>query len=92
LAHFTTEKKSSKKWKSTRRLYLREFLELSEVNVKDFFAAIAEREPRLRNCYAETFDNLSVEEFVEMVLLDCSFLIMFFLKRLFSDIRGSNIY
>jgi hypothetical protein len=73
-----------------KRLYLREFLELSDVNVKDFIAAIAEREARLRNCYAETFDNLSAEEFVEMVLLDCSFLIMFLLKRWFSDIRGSN--
>jgi hypothetical protein len=65
-----------------KRLYLREFLELSEVNVKDFIAAIAEREARLRNCYAETFDNLSVEEFVEMVLLDCSFLIMYFLMKI----------
>eukprot|EP00258_Populus_trichocarpa_P032474 XP_024448493.1 UPF0481 protein At3g47200 isoform X3 [Populus trichocarpa] len=71
-------------------LYLKEFLDLSEVGVKGFIAAIAERETRLRNCYAETFDKLSKEEFVEMVLLDCSFLIMFLLKRLNTDIRRLN--
>ncbi|XP_073263174.1 UPF0481 protein At3g47200-like isoform X2 [Populus alba] len=72
-----------------KRLYLRQFLELCKVSVKVFIAAIAERESRLRNCYAETFDNLSKEEFVEMVLLDCSFLIMFFLKSFSSDIQGA---
>ncbi|KAI9398666.1 hypothetical protein POPTR_003G209100v4 [Populus trichocarpa] len=72
-----------------KRLYLREFLELSKVRVRDFIAAIAESETRLRSCYAETFDKLSKEEFVEMVLLDCSFLIMFFLKA-FSPVIQSR--
>jgi len=74
-----------------KRLYLREFLELSKVRVRDFIAAIAESETRLRSCYAETFDKLSKEEFVEMVLLDCSFLIMFFLKAFSPDIQSRNI-
>jgi hypothetical protein len=71
-----------------KRLYLKEFLDLTKVSVKDFIAAIAERETRLRNCYAETFDNISKEEFVEMVLLDCSFLIMLLLKRCFFEIQS----
>ncbi|KAI5596191.1 hypothetical protein BDE02_03G190200 [Populus trichocarpa] len=83
-------KQGLKKMEEHKRLYLREFLELSEVNVKDFIAAIAEKEDKLRNCYAETFDNLSQEEFVEMVLLDCSFLIMFLLKRSFRGLRSPN--
>jgi hypothetical protein len=83
-------KQGLKKMEEHERLYLREFLELSEVNVKDFIAAIAKMEDKLRNCYAETFDNLSAEEFVEMVLLDCSFLIMFLLKRCFPDLRSRN--
>ena len=84
-------KQELKKMEEHKRLYLTEFLELSKVNiVKDFIAAIAEREGKLRNCYAETFDNLSEEEFVEMVLLDCSFLIMFLLKRCFPEFRNRN--
>jgi hypothetical protein len=74
-----------------KRLYLREFLELSKVRVRDFIAAIAESETRLRSCYAETFDKLSKEEFVEMVLLDCSFLIMFFLKAFSPGIQSRYI-
>jgi hypothetical protein len=84
------ENQELKKMDEHKRLYLREFLELSKVNVKDFIAAIAEKEDKLRNCYAETFDNLSKEEFVEMVLLDCSFLIMFLLKRCFPNLRSRN--
>jgi hypothetical protein len=83
-------KQGLKKMEEHKRLYLTEFLELSEVNVQVFIAVIAEKEDRLRNCYAETFDNLSAEEFVEMVLLDCSFLIMFLLKRCFPDLRSRN--
>jgi hypothetical protein len=83
-------KQGLKKMEEHKRLYLTEFLELSEVNVKDFIAAIAKMEDKLRNCYAETFDNLTAEEFVEMVLLDCSFLIMFLLKRCFPDLRSRN--
>uniref|UniRef100_A0A6N2K656 Uncharacterized protein n=1 Tax=Salix viminalis TaxID=40686 RepID=A0A6N2K656_SALVM len=84
-------KEELKEMEEHKRLYLREFLDLSQVSVNDFIAVIAERETRLRNCYAETFDKLSEEEFVEMVLLDCSFLIMFLLKRYFSDIRSRSI-
>ncbi|KAJ6944588.1 hypothetical protein NC652_009835 [Populus alba x Populus x berolinensis] len=83
-------KEGLKKMEEHKRLYLREFLQLSGVNVKDFIAAIAEKEDRLRNCYAETFDNLRAEEFVEMVLLDCSFLIMFLRKRCSDDDRGKT--
>jgi hypothetical protein len=84
-------KQELKEMEEHKRLYLKEFLELSEVNLiaaKDFIETIADREARLRNCYAETFDNLSKEEFVEMVLLDCSFLIMFLLKRSFPNLRN----
>jgi hypothetical protein len=84
-------KKELREMEEQKRLYLREFLGLCKVSVKDFIAAIAERESRLRNCYAETTDNLSKEEFVEMVLLDCSFLIMFLLKASSFDIQEANI-
>uniref|UniRef100_A0A6N2M336 Uncharacterized protein n=1 Tax=Salix viminalis TaxID=40686 RepID=A0A6N2M336_SALVM len=84
-------KEELKEMEEHKRLYLREFLDLSQVSVSDFIAAIADRETRLRNCYAETFDKLSREEFVEMVLLDCSFLIMFLLKRYSADIQSCNI-
>nr|XP_034912572.1 UPF0481 protein At3g47200-like [Populus alba] len=54
-------KKELQEMEEQKTLYLREFLGLCKVSVKDFIAAIAERESRLRNCYAETTDNLSRE-------------------------------
>uniref|UniRef100_A0A6N2LQG9 Uncharacterized protein n=1 Tax=Salix viminalis TaxID=40686 RepID=A0A6N2LQG9_SALVM len=47
-------KEELKEMEEHKRLYLREFLDLSQVSVSDFIAAIADRETRLRNCYAET--------------------------------------
>ncbi|XP_061953587.1 UPF0481 protein At3g47200-like [Populus nigra] len=72
-----------------KKIYLQEFLKLSEVGVKECIAAIAERETRLRNCYADNFENISTVDFVKMMLLDSSFIIMVFLIRLGSFIPSN---
>jgi hypothetical protein len=72
-----------------KKIFLQEFLEESQVSVKECIAAIAERETRLRNCYADNFENISTEDFVKMMLLDSSFIIMVFLKQ-FSRFIPSN--
>ncbi|XP_061983629.1 UPF0481 protein At3g47200-like [Populus nigra] len=82
-------KEELKEMEEHKKIYLQEFLKLSEVGVKECIAAIAERETRLRNCYADNFENISTVDFVKMMLLDSSFIIMVFLKQ-FSPIFQRN--
>lgn len=82
-------KEDLKEMEEQKKIFLQEFLEESQVSVKECIAAIAERETRLRNCYADNFENISTEDFVKMMLLDSSFIIMVFLKQ-FSRFIPSN--
>jgi len=72
-------KEELKEMEEQKKIFLPEFLKVSEVSVKECIAAIAEKETRLRNCYADNFENISTEDFVKMMLLDSSFIIMVFL-------------
>ncbi|KAJ6340971.1 hypothetical protein OIU77_022305 [Salix suchowensis] len=47
---------------------------MTGVSTEDLIAAIAKKETRLRNCYAETFEKLASEEFVKMMMMDGSFI------------------
>ena len=87
-------KEELKEMEEQKKIYLQEFLEVSEVSVKECIAAIAERETRLRNCYADKFENISREDFVKMMLLDSSFIIMVFLKLFppFFRINNDHIF
>ncbi|XP_034930793.1 UPF0481 protein At3g47200-like [Populus alba] len=83
-------KEELKEMEEHKKIYLQQFLNLSELSVKECIAAIAERETRLRNCYADNFENISKEDFVKMMLLDSSFIIMVFLKQLSPSFRRNN--
>ncbi|KAL3609154.1 hypothetical protein D5086_000174 [Populus alba] len=83
-------KEELKEMEEHKKIYLQEFLKLSELSVKECIAAIAERETRLRNCYADNFENMSTEDFVKMMLLDSSFIIMVFLKEFSPAFRRNN--
>ncbi|KAJ6945158.1 hypothetical protein NC651_000253 [Populus alba x Populus x berolinensis] len=80
-------KKELQEMEEHKKMYLQDFLEFSEVSLEDLIAFIAEKETRLRNCYAATFEKLSSEKFVKMMLLDCSFVIMVLLRTCF-EITG----
>jgi hypothetical protein len=58
--------------------------------LEDFIELIGDSEATLRNCYAETFEDISSEEFVKMILVDAAFVIMVILKRRFSAFRGRD--
>nr|XP_034930821.1 uncharacterized protein LOC118061489 [Populus alba] len=83
-------KEELKEMEEHKKIFLQEFLEVSQVSVKECIAAIAERETRLRNCYADNFENISSEDFVKMMLLDSSFIIMVFLIQFSPFIRRNN--
>ncbi|KAF9688690.1 hypothetical protein SADUNF_Sadunf01G0014400 [Salix dunnii] len=71
-------------------IYLQEFLKMTGVSTEDLIAAIAEKETRLRDCYAETFGKLASEEFVKMMMMDGSFILMVLWKYVY-NIQNSNI-
>ncbi|XP_061985028.1 UPF0481 protein At3g47200-like isoform X1 [Populus nigra] len=83
-------KEELKEMEAHKKIYLQEFLNLSELSVKECIAAVAEKETSLRNCYADNFENISTEDFVKMMLLDSSFIIMVFLKQLGPCFRINN--
>ncbi|XP_024448487.1 UPF0481 protein At3g47200 isoform X3 [Populus trichocarpa] len=70
-------------------LYLQDFLKWSTASMEDVIKVVEERETRLRNCYAETID-LGREDFVKMILLDASFIIMVLLKDCCEGFESSN--
>jgi len=72
-----------------KRMYLKQFLALSEVSVERFIEFIKEKETILRNCYAETIAFRS-EYFSKMILLDAAFVIMFLLKCKYKELRESR--
>ncbi|KAG5227640.1 UPF0481 protein [Salix suchowensis] len=83
-------KEELKEMEVHKKLYLQEFLTRGQVSVERCIAAIAERETRLRNCYADNFEKITTEDFVKMVLLDSSFIIMVFLKLRADEFQINN--
>ncbi|KAL5832042.1 hypothetical protein ACOSQ4_017396 [Xanthoceras sorbifolium] len=69
--------------------YLQQFLQRTQINLKDFLIFIKNKEERLRNCYAETIPFKS-QDFVEMILLDAVFLIEFLLRYSFRNFVTSG--
>ena len=57
--------------------------------MEELIEVVEERETELRNCYAETID-LGSEDFVKMMLLDDSFIIVVLLKRCGVGFESSN--
>ncbi|XP_062177337.1 UPF0481 protein At3g47200-like [Alnus glutinosa] len=58
--------------------YLKIFLKKAEQNMEKLISTIRDREGDVRRCYAET-SRLSSDNYVKMILLDASFIIVFFL-------------
>uniref|UniRef100_A0A6N2LM13 Uncharacterized protein n=1 Tax=Salix viminalis TaxID=40686 RepID=A0A6N2LM13_SALVM len=61
-------------------MYLQQFLDRSKVRVKDLIKVFEGYETALRDCYAETIDYSSREDFATMIILDAVFIIMVLLK------------
>ncbi|KAG5227622.1 UPF0481 protein [Salix suchowensis] len=80
-------KEELKEMEVHKKLYLKQFLEWGNVSVEKCITTIAERETRLRNCYADNFEQITTEDFVKMVLLDSSFIVMLFVKQYVIDFR-----
>ncbi|KAF8389065.1 hypothetical protein HHK36_025750 [Tetracentron sinense] len=71
--------------------YLRIFLNHfpNKKSIQDYIKALRELHERARQCYIETI-QLSVDEFVEMMLLDSCFIIVFLLRVTSDDLKDSN--
>ncbi|XP_059445421.1 putative UPF0481 protein At3g02645 [Corylus avellana] len=60
--------------------YFKIFVEKAKLNVENLVSIIRDREKDVRSCYSE-ISNLSTDDYVKMILLDASFIIVFLLKR-----------
>ncbi|KAG8653106.1 UPF0481 protein At3g47200 [Manihot esculenta] len=69
--------------------YLHDFLEWSKVNIEDCIKLVQKSEIRLRNCYAEIL-KFSSEDFVKMILLDATFIIVLLVKAFSTDSWSIN--
>ncbi|KAK7283073.1 hypothetical protein RIF29_12330 [Crotalaria pallida] len=69
--------------------YVKDFLERTKVGLEDCINLIKKSETKLRNCYAETID-LNSNTFVEMILVDASFIIEVLLRTSFPEFRTGN--
>ncbi|XP_031285143.1 UPF0481 protein At3g47200-like [Pistacia vera] len=79
-------KQHLKSMEKEKQRYLKEFLERTGAKLDDLLNLITEKEQQLRSCYAEEieFDH---EEFVEMILVDATFIIEVLLRSQFRDLQ-----
>ncbi|KAF2300969.1 hypothetical protein GH714_018714 [Hevea brasiliensis] len=76
-------KKSLKKMENQKVRYLANFLRVAKgfnIRLEELVRYIKREEKSIRQCYAETFDYLSSDKFVKMVLVDSAFIIELFLR------------
>ncbi|MED6134664.1 hypothetical protein PIB30_039049 [Stylosanthes scabra] len=62
-----------------KQVYCQHFIERSEPSLTDLVSCIQQLEPQIRACYSEKIE-LTVEEFVKVIFIDCCFVIELFLK------------
>ncbi|KAG2667376.1 hypothetical protein I3760_15G111200 [Carya illinoinensis] len=80
---FHRENKKLQAMEKLKLRYLKSFLKerATEINLEDLVSTIKAAEESVRECYSETFPLISSDGFVEMILLDATFIIEFFLRN-----------
>ncbi|MED6187962.1 hypothetical protein PIB30_081450 [Stylosanthes scabra] len=64
-----------------KMIYFRHFIESrSKVRLTDLVSLVRELEPQIRACYSEEIP-FTVDEFVKIILVDCCFVIEFFIRQ-----------
>ncbi|EXB71064.1 hypothetical protein L484_004199 [Morus notabilis] len=76
------------KWKYTASLLNRK--PNLEATIDACVKALKESEHRIRKCYGEQFNNIKSNDFVEIILVDCCFIIELFLKFSIKGLRRRN--
>jgi hypothetical protein len=76
--HFHHDVERLKTMESHKGRYFKRFMENAELNVENLVSTIRDREAYVRHCYSHT-SGLSSDDYVKMILLDASFIIVFFL-------------
>ncbi|KAG7948775.1 hypothetical protein I3843_13G025900 [Carya illinoinensis] len=67
--------------------YLKGFCDRTKKSKNDLAGIIESDELKIRHCYSETFDQINSVEFVNMILLDATFIIEFILRS-----RNPKVY
>lgn len=56
-------------------LYLQSFLQRTKISLEHYIEFVRKREQKVRSHYAETFEGISSNQFVEMILVDAAFVV-----------------
>ena len=66
-------------------IYLKKFIEKTQLDLEKLVTIIREREESIRSCYAESLDQINKDDFVKMILLDATFILVLFLGHKSED-------
>ncbi|XLT26852.1 UPF0481 protein At3g47200-like [Arachis hypogaea] len=64
---------------SHKQVYCQHFIQRSNASLTDLVSCVQQLEPQIRACYLEKI-NLTVDELVKVIFIDCCFIIELFLK------------
>ncbi|KAF2291159.1 hypothetical protein GH714_020423 [Hevea brasiliensis] len=78
---FHSKDEALKSMEKQKLRYLAEFCIRTGINWTELANQIKVSEVSIRHCYEETFDEVYIEDFVKMILLDSVFIIELFLRR-----------
>ncbi|MED6198726.1 hypothetical protein PIB30_069281 [Stylosanthes scabra] len=62
-----------------KQVYCKNFIKRTWASLSDLMSCVRELEPKIRECYSEKID-LTADEFMKMILVDCAFVIELFLR------------
>jgi hypothetical protein len=79
IGHFHHGVERLKTMERRKGRYFKIFVEKAKLNVENLISTIRDREADVRHCYSHT-SELSSDYYVQMILLDASFIIVFFLE------------
>jgi hypothetical protein len=69
--------------------YFKRFVQKAALNLEKLVSTIRDRERDVRRCYVETI-QISSDDCVKMIMVDASFIIMFFLTQKHEEWRGED--
>jgi hypothetical protein len=79
IGHFHHSDERLEAMEKLKVTYFKIFVEKAELNVENLVTTVRDWEARVRRCYSHT-SGLSSDDYVKMILLDASFIIVFFLQ------------
>ncbi|MED6164080.1 hypothetical protein PIB30_086277 [Stylosanthes scabra] len=73
-----------------KQVYCKHFIKRTWASLSDLMSCVRELEPKIRECYSEKID-LTEDEFMKMILVDCAFVIELFLRYSYNSTTEDDV-